>query len=308
MLPVFESNNVAALLPGAVRGPGGVAEHLLHRRDHQPADRPGAGLPQGEGRQDALPGRQRLRVPAYREPDHQGVRGGQRHRDRGRGVRPARLAPTSPPSSTRSARPTPTPCSTPSTATPTWLLQGVQERRPDRRRRCRWSRCRSPRRRSAASASQNIAGQLTAWNYYQTIDTPENKKFVEAYKAKYGADKPTSDPMEAAYISVYLWKDMVEKAEVVRRRGDSGQRRRRHLRRARGPGHHRRREPPHHQDRPHRRDPRRRPDLHRLGLRQPDRARPVPQGLPLGRRACGRLSSRADRARPDHRRSTRWMS
>ena len=59
---------------------------------------------------------------------------------------------------------------------------------------------------------QNIEGQLTAWNYYQTIDTPRNKEFVAAYKAKYGQDKVTSDPMEAAYTSVYLWKNTVEKA------------------------------------------------------------------------------------------------
>lgn len=60
---------------------------------------------------------------------------------------------------------------------------------------------------------QNITGQLTAWDYYQTIDTPVNNEFVAAYKAKYGADKPTSDPMEAAYVSVYLWKNTVEKAQ-----------------------------------------------------------------------------------------------
>ncbi|MEE4025554.1 urea ABC transporter substrate-binding protein [Gordonia sp. PKS22-38] len=59
----------------------------------------------------------------------------------------------------------------------------------------------------------NIEGQLTAWDYYQTIDTPVNNEFVAAYKARYGADKPTSDPMEAAYVSVYLWKNTVEKAE-----------------------------------------------------------------------------------------------
>ncbi|GAB11542.1 putative ABC transporter substrate binding protein [Gordonia araii NBRC 100433] len=58
----------------------------------------------------------------------------------------------------------------------------------------------------------NVEGQLTAWNYYQTVDGPKNKGFVEAYKARYGADKPTSDPMEAAYVSVYLWKLSVEKA------------------------------------------------------------------------------------------------
>ncbi len=60
--------------------------------------------------------------------------------------------------------------------------------------------------------AQNIEGQLTAWNYYQTVESPENTSFVEAYKARYGADKPTSDPMEAAYTSVYLWKNTVEKA------------------------------------------------------------------------------------------------
>ena len=60
---------------------------------------------------------------------------------------------------------------------------------------------------------QNITGQLTAWNYYQTIDTPVNRAFVEAYKKAYGANKPTSDPMEAAYVSVYLWKNTVEKAQ-----------------------------------------------------------------------------------------------
>jgi urea transport system substrate-binding protein len=61
--------------------------------------------------------------------------------------------------------------------------------------------------------AQNIEGQLTAWNYYQTIDTPVNKAFVKAYKDKYGQDRATSDPMEAAYVSVYLWKNTVEKAK-----------------------------------------------------------------------------------------------
>jgi urea transport system substrate-binding protein len=61
--------------------------------------------------------------------------------------------------------------------------------------------------------TQYLADQLTAWNYYQTTPGAANDKFVKAYKAKYGADKPTSDPMEAAYTSVYLWKAMVEKAQ-----------------------------------------------------------------------------------------------
>lgn len=59
---------------------------------------------------------------------------------------------------------------------------------------------------------ENIAGHYTAWNYYQTTDTPENEAFVAAYKAAYGEDRVTSDPAEAGYFGVYLWKAMVEKA------------------------------------------------------------------------------------------------
>jgi urea transport system substrate-binding protein len=75
--------------------------------------------------------------------------------------------------------------------------------------------------------TQYLAGQLTAWNYYQTTPGAANTKFVAAYKAKYGADKPTSDPMEAAYTSIYLWKAMVEKAgsfevEKVKAAADAG--------------------------------------------------------------------------------------
>ena len=58
--------------------------------------------------------------------------------------------------------------------------------------------------------AQNIAGQLTAWNYYETLDNPVNKAFVKAFKDKYGQNRVTSDPMEAAYVSVYLWKNTVE--------------------------------------------------------------------------------------------------
>ncbi len=65
----------------------------------------------------------------------------------------------------------------------------------------------------AAMGADLLEGQLTAWNYYQTVDSPENEKFVAAYKAAYGEDKPTSDPMEAAYTSLYLYKAMVEKAD-----------------------------------------------------------------------------------------------
>ena len=57
-----------------------------------------------------------------------------------------------------------------------------------------------------------LQGHYASWNYYQTVESPANDKFVKAFKAKYGEDRVTSDPMEAAYIMVYLWKQAVEKA------------------------------------------------------------------------------------------------
>lgn len=61
--------------------------------------------------------------------------------------------------------------------------------------------------------AENLAGQLVAWNYYQTTNTPENDKFVKAYKAKYGNNRVTDDPIEAGYDNVYLWAKAVEKAK-----------------------------------------------------------------------------------------------
>lgn len=60
-----------------------------------------------------------------------------------------------------------------------------------------------------------LKGHYAAWNYFQTVDTPESKKFVEAFKAEYGPDRVVNDPMEAAYIMVYLWKQAVEQAKTA---------------------------------------------------------------------------------------------
>jgi urea transport system substrate-binding protein len=70
-----------------------------------------------------------------------------------------------------------------------------------------------------AMETEHLVGHLAAWNYYQSIDTPENKAFVEAFK-KYaeakgltgGKNRVTDDPIEAAYFGVYVWKAAVEKA------------------------------------------------------------------------------------------------
>lgn len=63
------------------------------------------------------------------------------------------------------------------------------------------------------------AGHYAAWSYFQSLDTPSNRKFVEKFQAMYGSDRVTSDPIQAAYVQVYLWKQAVERArsfEVAR--------------------------------------------------------------------------------------------
>ncbi|MGB3402952.1 MAG: transporter substrate-binding protein [Microcoleaceae cyanobacterium] len=56
-------------------------------------------------------------------------------------------------------------------------------------------------------------GHLSCCNYFQSLDTPENHQFVQNFKAMYGEDRVTSDPIEAAYMQVYLWKQAVELGE-----------------------------------------------------------------------------------------------
>jgi urea transport system substrate-binding protein len=67
--------------------------------------------------------------------------------------------------------------------------------------------------------TEKLVGHLAAWNYFQSIDTPENKKFVDAFKAYCkaknlpgGENRVTDDPIEAAYFGVQVWKQAVEKA------------------------------------------------------------------------------------------------
>jgi urea transport system substrate-binding protein len=51
----------------------------------------------------------------------------------------------------------------------------------------------------------NFKGQLTAWNYFQSMKADRNSKFVKAYQSKYGANQVTDDPIEHAYSAVFLW-------------------------------------------------------------------------------------------------------
>ncbi|HEX7671522.1 MAG TPA: urea ABC transporter substrate-binding protein [Polyangiaceae bacterium] len=64
-----------------------------------------------------------------------------------------------------------------------------------------------------------LVGHLAAWNYFMSIDNPENKKFIaewkEYAKAKNLPDfdkRVTNDPMEATYIGIKMWAHAAEQA------------------------------------------------------------------------------------------------
>ena len=54
-----------------------------------------------------------------------------------------------------------------------------------------------------------MVGDYAAWNYFQSIDSDENRRFVQAFRERYGADRVTDDPMEAAWFGVQLWAQTV---------------------------------------------------------------------------------------------------
>lgn len=62
---------------------------------------------------------------------------------------------------------------------------------------------------------ENLVGDYACWNYFQSIETTENERFVRAFKQKYGSDRVTDDPMEAAYLGVHLWAQSVRDAGTV---------------------------------------------------------------------------------------------
>ena len=58
-----------------------------------------------------------------------------------------------------------------------------------------------------------LVGQLAAWNYFESVQTPANQKFVADFKAfTKNPKRVTNDPMEAHYIGFNMWVKAVEKA------------------------------------------------------------------------------------------------
>jgi urea transport system substrate-binding protein len=59
---------------------------------------------------------------------------------------------------------------------------------------------------------ENAEGFYSSMKYFQSLSNDNNKKFVQAFKAKYGANAVIGDVTQAAYLGPWLWKAAVEKA------------------------------------------------------------------------------------------------
>jgi urea transport system substrate-binding protein len=64
--------------------------------------------------------------------------------------------------------------------------------------------------------TKNLVGHLTAWNYFQSVKSPVNDKFIADWRAfTKNPKRVTNDPMEAHVIGFNMWVKAVEKAGSV---------------------------------------------------------------------------------------------
>jgi urea transport system substrate-binding protein len=61
-------------------------------------------------------------------------------------------------------------------------------------------------------SAEEVAGDYAAWNYFESLDRPENHAFIGRFRGRYGPHRAVSDPMEAAYFGAHLWARAVEAA------------------------------------------------------------------------------------------------
>ncbi|WP_275168413.1 urea ABC transporter substrate-binding protein [Bradyrhizobium sp. CSS354] len=64
--------------------------------------------------------------------------------------------------------------------------------------------------------ADRLAGQMAAWNYFQSIKSPENDAFVKMWTDFNGQrDSMTNDPMEATFVGFRMWAQAVSQAGTV---------------------------------------------------------------------------------------------
>jgi urea transport system substrate-binding protein len=61
--------------------------------------------------------------------------------------------------------------------------------------------------------TKNLVGHLAAWNYFQSVKSPENDAFIKQWQTFIKNPKRvTNDPMEATYTGFKMWTQAVQQA------------------------------------------------------------------------------------------------
>jgi urea transport system substrate-binding protein len=61
--------------------------------------------------------------------------------------------------------------------------------------------------------AEAMTGHYAAWNYFQSVAGGGNRQFVERFRRRFGADRVTSDPIEATYVGIHLFAEAAAAAE-----------------------------------------------------------------------------------------------
>ncbi len=62
-------------------------------------------------------------------------------------------------------------------------------------------------------SAPEIVGDYASWNYFQSLDRPENLAFVKRFRSRYGRQRVVADTMEAGYSGVHLWAQAAHAAD-----------------------------------------------------------------------------------------------
>lgn len=65
------------------------------------------------------------------------------------------------------------------------------------------------------SVGSSAVGCYASFDYFNSIDTPENKEFISKYQALYGANTTITNLAEGAYHGVYMLKKAIEGAKSL---------------------------------------------------------------------------------------------
>ncbi|MDX8378696.1 MAG: ABC transporter substrate-binding protein [Gallionella sp.] len=57
----------------------------------------------------------------------------------------------------------------------------------------------------AAIGPELITGHYAVWNYFQSLDSNENRAFIARFRHRFGSQRVLDDPMESSYVGLKLW-------------------------------------------------------------------------------------------------------